>query len=139
MKTRIEDVLEPIKGIDNITLKKGTDEPLIYIPIDKSYIEILGHKVEVGEGGFKSFGEFVEWLEHIKDVEEENKRLKKEIDDYENKRAYLIDYLSDKIEEAKLERMHVDGMTFLSMREQIYTKVLDIVEEKEIENDRQTS
>ena len=121
MKTKLEDVLEPIKGIDNISLNRGTDEPLIIIPMDKSYVEILGHRIEVGEGGFKSFGEFVEWLEHIKDVETENEQLKKQM-------AEIGEYVRTKYEEAKLDAQYYDGMRFSSMQERIYEDIFNRME-----------
>lgn len=121
MKTKLEYVLEPIKGIDNISLKRGTDEPLIVIPTDKSYVEILGHRIEVGEGGFKSFGEFVEWLKHIKDVEIENEQLKKHMSEFG-------EYLLTKLEEAKLDAQYYDGVRYSSMQERIYEDLVNRME-----------
>ena len=120
MKTKIEDVLEPIKGIDNITLKRGTDEPLIYIPIDKSYVEILGHKIETGKN-FNSFGEFVNWLQHIKDVECENKQLLQQM-------AEIGEYILTKYEESKLYAQYIDGVRYPSVQEKVYEDILGRME-----------
>ena len=98
-----------------------TNDPLITIPFDKSYIEILGHKVEVGEGGFKSFGEFIEWLEHIKDVEIENEQLKKHMSEFG-------EYIRTKYEEAKLDAQYYNGMRFASMQERIYEDLVNRME-----------
>ena len=133
----LHQILEPIMLPDTTNIKffqrENTDkQPVLYIPNDKTYFEILGHRVETGEN-MNSMEDLSKWLQHIKEVEEENKRLKKEIDEYENKRAYLIDYLCDKVEEAKLERTYINGMIFKSMKEQIYIRLLDIVEGKDDE------
>ena len=133
----LHQILEPIMLPETTNIKffqrENTDEqPLLYISKDKTYFEILGHRVETGEN-MNSMEDLSKWLQHIKEVEEENKRLKKEIDEYENKRAYLIDYLCDKVEEAKLERTYINGMIFKSMKEQIYIRLLDIVEGKDDE------
>ena len=120
MKTKIEDVLEPIKGIDNVTLKRGTDEPLIYIPIDKSYVEIFGHRVETGEN-FNSFGEFVNWLQHIKEVEEENVQLKKQMSEWR-------EYLYQKYEEAKLDAQYIDGTRIPNVQERVYEDLANRME-----------
>ena len=120
MKTKIEDVLEPIKGIDNISLKRGTDEPLIIIPIDKSYVEILGHRVETGEN-FNTFGEFVSWLQHIKEVEIENVQLKKQM-------AEIGEYILTKYEEAKLDAQYIDGTKIPNVQERIYEDILHRME-----------
>lgn len=124
-------VLEPLGNINGMNLYRvdETNDPLITIPFDKSYIEILGHKVEVGEGGFKSFKEFVEWLEHIRDVEVENEKLKKKVDDYENKRAYLIDYLSDKLEEEKIVSEYEGMLRLTTIKERVYLEILNLIEE----------
>lgn len=115
---KIEEVLEPIKGIDNITLRQCTDkQPLIYIPIDKSYIEILGHRIETGEN-FNSFGDFVDWLEYIKDVEEENKHLKIQMTE-------IVEYILTKYEEAKLDAQYIDGIRYPSIQERIYEDILE--------------
>lgn len=124
-------VLEPLGNVNGMNLYRVDEDrdPLITIPFDKSYIEILGHKVEVGEGGFKSFKEFVEWLEHIRDVEVKNEKLKKEINDYENKRARLIDYLCDKLEEEKIDSEYEGMIRLTSIKERVYVEILNLIEE----------
>lgn len=134
MKT-IGKVLEPLGNVNGMNLYRVDEskDPLITIPFDKSYIEILGHKVEVGEGGFKSFKEFVEWLEHIRDVEVENEKLKKEINDYENKRARLIDYLCDRVEEEKIDSEYEGMLRLTTIKERVYVEILNLIEEMDNE------
>ena len=123
--------LRLVSAIDAVVNRNHTDEePLMFIPKNKKYIEILGRRIDTSED-INSFEDFCDWLTHIKDMEEENKNLKKEIDEYENKRARLIDYLTERIEEEKVERTHYLGMEFTTIREQIYSNILDIVEEKD--------
>lgn len=50
------------------------EKPIIFIPRDGNYIEILGHKID----GYSSFESFLEELKELKDVREKNKELEKE-------------------------------------------------------------
>ena len=127
---KLDVILETIKMPNNLIFKPCTDEqPLIIIPKDKKYVEILGHRIDTGED-MSSFEDFTNWLQHIKEVDEENERLKKEIDNYENRKAYLIEYLTDRLEEAKLDAQYYNGMRFANYKETIYEDLLDIVEGK---------
>lgn len=127
MKT-IKEVLEPIKMPDNVIMGGyEKNRPLINIPKNANYIEILGYKLY---GEFDSFQSFVDYLKSVSDTEKENERLKKEIDEYENRKAYLIEYLTDRLEEAKLDAQYYDGMRFANYKETIYEDLLDIVEGK---------
>ena len=131
---KVSKILEPI-GVpfdSNIKFfqRECTDEePLLVISKDKTYFEILGHKIETGKN-MKSMDDLSEWLRHIKEVDEENERLKKEVDNYENRKAYLIEYLTDRLEEAKLDAQYYNGMRFANYKETIYEDLLDIVEGK---------
>lgn len=127
---KLDVILETIKMPNNLIFKPCTDEePLLVISKDKTYFEILGHKIETGKN-MKSMDDLSEWLQHIKEVDEENERLKKEVDNYENRKAYLIEYLTDRLEEAKLDAQYYNGMRFANYKETIYEDLLDIVEGK---------
>ena len=121
-------VFEPIKMPDNVIMGGyEKNRPLITIPKNANYVEILGHKLY---GEFDSFQSFVDYLQSVSDTEKENERLKKEIDEYENRKAYLIEYLTDRLEEAKLDAQYYNGMRFANYKETIYEDLLDIVEGK---------
>lgn len=127
---KLDVILETIKMPNNLIFKPCADEePLLVISKDKTYFEILGHKIETGKN-MKSMDDLSEWLQHIKEVDEENERLKKEVDNYENRKAYLIEYLTDRLEEAKLDAQYYNGMRFANYKETIYEDLLDIVEGK---------
>lgn len=119
----LDKVLKPIKMPDNVSLGKCTDEiPLIFIPNNKSYVEILGHRINEDFSSFESFGEY---LKHIKEVEQENDILKAEKALLETYFEQIKCYLDLKITEASLERTYEQGMCFRSMRECIYESVLE--------------
>ena len=116
MKT-IKEVLEPIKEIDNVRISKCTDEePLLFIPTDKTYFEILGHRVETGEN-MKSMDDIANWLKRIKEVEIENEQLKKQM-------AEFGEYVITKYEEAKLNAYYVNKERIATMQEIIYEDIL---------------
>lgn len=118
MKT-INKVLEPIKIPDNV-IQGGYEKnrPLIYIPKDGGYIEILGHKLY---GEFDSFQSFVDYLKTVSDIEKENKQLKKHMSEFG-------EYLLTKYEEAKLDAQYYDGVRYSSMQERIYEDLVNRME-----------
>lgn len=127
----ITSALRLVSAIDDVVNRKGTDEqPLVFIPKDKKYVEILGHRIDTGED-MASFEDFTNWLVHIKEVDEENKRLKKVIDNYENQRAFFIDYLTELYEEAKLDGQYIDGVKYPTLQERIYKDLLTRMEAKD--------
>ena len=124
MKT-INKVLEPIKTPFDSNIKfferECTDEePLLVIPYDKTYFEILGHRVETGKN-MESMEDLSNWLKHIKDVEEENKQLKKHMSEFG-------EYIRTKYEEAKLDAQYYDGVRYSSMQERIYEDLVNRME-----------
>ena len=116
----LHQILEPIMLPDtNIKFFKREctdEEPLIFIPNDKSYVEVLGHRLETGEN-FKSFEEFGKWLQHIKEVEEENEQLLKQMREFG-------EYVLTKYEESKLNAQYIDGVRYPSIQERVYEDIL---------------
>ena len=119
---KINDLIAPIWTPANVISKKCTDEkPLIFIPNDKSYIQILDHKINES---FDSFEDFCIYLRHIKDVEEENKQLR------DDKNA-IVAYLLGKINEAKIDRIYENGNSYATIQERIYQEILDKIDKIE--------
>ena len=114
MKKLLDGVRTPVNVAN--PMKPTEENPLIFVPAEGNYIEILGHRIE----GFDSWESFQEYLKKRTALVEENKKLT-------NEKSSLIDYLKVKLEESKLERMHVDGMCFTSIKEQVYQELLDKV------------
>lgn len=124
-----------IKMPDNILLDVYQDnEPVIMIPRDGSYVEILGHRID---GEFESFDGFVRYLNEIKQTEEENEQLKADKKVLENYSYQMEYYLLAKIEEAKLDRTYVNGVCVPNKSEEIYKQILDkLYEIKGEKNDK---
>ena len=121
----LHQILEPIMLPETTNIKffqrESTDEqPLLYIPNDKTYFEILGHRVETGEN-MKSIEDIAEWLKHIKEVEMENEQLKKQMTEFG-------EYLLTKYEESKLNAQYYNGMRFASIQEQVYEDLVNRME-----------
>lgn len=100
----------------------NTDEPVMFIPREGNYVEILGHRID---GDFKSFEGFCEYLNKIKQTEIENDILKAEKALLETYYEQIKSYLDLKITEASFERIYENGMIIRSMREELYQNVLD--------------
>jgi len=123
----LHQILDPIMLPETTNIKffqrENTDkQPLLYIPNDKTYFEILGHKVETGKH-MKSMEDLSEWLKHIDDVEEENKQLLKQM-------AELGEYILTKYEEAKLDAQYIDGVRYPNVQERVYEDILNRMELK---------
>lgn len=97
-------------------LKAMGEPPLIFIPNDKTYVEILGYRIDT-DRNIKTLGEFGEYLQHIKEVEEENKQLLHQM-------AEIGEYILTKYEEAKLDAQYIDGVRYPSVQERIYEDIL---------------
>lgn len=122
----IDKVIKPIKMPDNVSLGKCTDEvPLIFIPNDSSYVEILGHRINES---FESFESFCEYLNKVKQTEVENNILKSEKALLETYFEQIKAYLDLKITEASFERIYENGVIIKSMREELYQSVLEEIE-----------
>lgn len=134
MKT-ISDITTRVKMPDNVLLDVYQDkEPVIMIPREGNYVEILGHRID---GGFESFDGFIKYLGEIKQTEQENERLKADKKVLENYSCQMEYYLLAKIEEAKLDRTYVNGICVPNKSEEIYKQVLDkLYEIKGEKNDK---
>ena len=128
MKT-IGKVFEPVVKVDNVEKlwkeEFPEEQPLLYIPADKTYFTILGHRIDQS---FDSFESFAAYLQHIKDVEEKNGKMSRELKILKNYIHQIRYYLEMKMEEAALERTYENGMIFLSMREQMYKTILEDID-----------
>ena len=121
----LHQILEPIMLPETTNVKffqrESTDEqPLLYISKDKTYFEILGHRVETGEN-MNSMEDLGKWLNHIKEVEMENEQLKKHMEEFG-------EYLLTKYEESKLNAQYYNGMRFASIQEQVYEDLVNRME-----------
>lgn len=87
------------------------------------YVEILGNRID----GVESFEKFIEYLKTIVMIQEENKKLKAEVKSLISEKEDLIDYLTTKVEESKLERVYDTELktTYIGVRETIYNEILD--------------
>lgn len=122
MKT-IDELMAPVKNIGKVfggNSEAGngtcTDEPLIFIPKDKSYIEVSGHKITET----KSFEDFLDYLQQRNDFENDYNYICRQ-------RSALIDYLKIKLEESKLMATYENGVRYPCMQERIYQDILDRV------------
>lgn len=92
---------------------KENKPPFIFVPNDKSYVEIAGQRID----GVDDFESFLEYL---------NQRITFERD-YEylyNERSRLIDHLKIKLEESKLMATYENGVRYPSIQEKIYSDLL---------------
>ena len=124
---KVSKILEPITTPFDSNVRfferENTDEqPLLFIPSDKSYFEILGYKVETGKE-LKTMEDITNWLKHIKETEIENEQLKKHMTEFG-------EYLLKKYEEAKLDAQYYDGIRYSSMQERIYEDLVNRMELK---------
>lgn len=121
----LHQILEPIMLPETTNIKffqreNTYEEPLLYISKDKTYFEILGHKIETGKN-MKSMEDIANWLKYIKDVEMENEQLKKQMTEFG-------EYLLTKYEESKLNAQYYNGMRFASIQEQVYEDLVNRME-----------
>ena len=103
----------------------GQEEPVLFFS-NEGWIEILGRRFQRED--VKGIDEFIKYLGNFRDLEEENKKLNKELDDCYNHRAALIEYLVEKLEESKLEGTYGGQAGYVSIQERIYKEILDRVE-----------
>ena len=117
-----KDIFRTIQMPDNFYIaKEWKDEtPLLFIPGDKSYFEILGFRVETGKE-LKTVEDITNWLKHVADIEIENKQLKRQMSE-------MGEYILTKYEEAKLDAQYYDGMRFSSIKEQVYEDLVNRME-----------
>lgn len=116
-------IKEPSNIINPFNYKP--EEPVLFFS-NEGWIEILGRRFENAE--VKGIDEFVQYLGEFRNLEEKNKKLKKELNDCYNHRAALIEYLTEKLEESKLESTYGGQAGYVSIQERIYKEILDRVE-----------
>lgn len=125
---KINELIEPVKNVGkvwetDIKLNSGTctDEPLMtFSPHGEAWVEVLGHRFE-GVNGFEGI---IEYLNNYRNVE-------KELDELLNQRAYIIDYLIEKLEVAKLMATYENGVRYPSIQEMIYEDILSKFDSQE--------
>ena len=116
-------IKEPSNIINPFNYEKKQPVMIIH---DEGWIEILGRRFENAE--VKGIDEFVQYLGEFRDLEEKNKKLKKELNELYNHRAALIEYLTEKLEESKLEGTYGGQAGYISIQERIYKEILDRIE-----------
>lgn len=118
---KIDELMEPIKNIGGFDLKPCTDEtPLMFIPKGCEYVEIDGIRIE-------NNGDFNKFCERLQSFRETEKKL----DELLNWRAYMIDYLVEKLETAKLMATYENGVRYPSLQEMIYEDILSKFDSQE--------
>ena len=121
MKKLLSGVRTPVNMMN--PMKPTEENPLIFVPAEGNYIEILGHRIE----GFDSWESFLEYLNKRTALDEENKTLKVKIDRLHVEKTEFIEYLQERYEECVLDRRYVDGVWIFNPKEQIYQEILDKV------------
>lgn len=123
----MEKIMTRIKEPSNIInpFNYKPEEPVLFFS-NEGWIEILGRRFQRED--VKGIDEFIKYLGNFRDLEEENNNLKKELDIYYNRRAALIEYLTEKLEESKLEGTYGGQAGYVSIQERIYKEILDRVE-----------
>ena len=108
-----------------LTPEQHREQPVLFFS-NEGWVEILGRRFENTE--VKELDVFIKHLGKFRDLEIENEKLKKDLDDAYNHRAALIEYLIEKIEESKLESTYGGQAGYVSIQERIYKEILDRVE-----------
>lgn len=118
--------MEPVKNIGKVwegglTVQCTDEQPLMtFSPPGESWVEVLGHRFE-GVNGFEGM---IEYLNNYRNVE-------KELNELLNQRAYIIDYLVEKLEVAKLMATYENGVRYPSLQEMIYEDILSKFDSQE--------
>lgn len=113
-------ILAPINNGLGITIKPD-EEPLIVIPKDKGYIEILGHRID----GFNNLEEFTEYLFKLREFDKERKEMEAELRKYRAQYVKMKNYLEEQIAASIFLRDHIDGGERLSIQEKVYREIRD--------------
>lgn len=122
---KINELIEPVKNVGKVweggfEVKRTDEQPLMtFSPPGESWVEVLGHRFE-GVNGFEGM---IDYLSNYRNVE-------KELDELLNQRAYIIDYLVEKLEVAKLMATYENGVRYPSIQEMIYEDILSKFEKK---------
>lgn len=100
---------------------KPDEEPLIFIPKDKGYIEILGHRID----GFNNLEEFTEYLFKLREFDKEREEMETELRKYRAQYVKMKNYLEEQIAASIFLRDHIDGGERLSIQEKVYREIRD--------------
>ena len=100
---------------------KPDEEPLIFIPKDKGYIEILGHRID----GFNNLEEFTEYLVRLREFDKERESMENELRKYRMNTLRMQRYLDEQIAASIFLRDHIDGGERLSIQEKVYREIRD--------------
>ena len=114
---RVGELLGPMKNIKRTSSECTDEKPLILIPADQSYVEILGHKITEVKG----FEDFMEYLNQRVQIEKDYAALY-------NDRSEFIEYLKVKLEESRLMATYENGVRYPCMKELVYKDILERVE-----------
>lgn len=117
---KINELIEPVKNVGIVWNHIEDEKPLMVFPQDGTYVEVLEHRFE-GVNGFEGM---IEYLNNYRNVE-------KELNELLNKRAYIIDYLVEKLETAKLMATYENGVRYPSLQEMIYEDILSKFDSQE--------
>jgi len=101
---------------------KKEEEPLIFIPKDKNYIEILGHRIDEG---FESFESFAAYLQKLKEFDKEREEMETELRKYRMNTLRMQRYLDEQIAASMFLRDHIAGGEQLSIQEKVYREIRD--------------
>lgn len=129
MKTTISQIPTNLKlnlvNVDGVIgyNPKDDERMILNIPAHGKYIEIMGHKLELD--GVNSFETLVEYLKSLDKLERERVLLNSRIRQLEEDRKEFIRYLETKVEEGKLESMYYHNEYYPSIKEQLYTDILN--------------
>ena len=102
---------------------KPDEEPLMIIPKDKGYIEILGHRID----GFNNLEEFADYLLKLREFDRERESMEAELRKYKMNALKIQKYLDEKIASSMFLRDHIDGGERLSRDETIYRTIRDMI------------
>lgn len=100
---------------------KPNEEPLMFIPKDKGYIEILGHRID----GFNNLEEFTEYLFKLREFDKEREEMEAELRKYRARYVKMKNYLEEQIAASIFLRDHIDGGERLSIQEKVYREIRD--------------
>ena len=100
---------------------KPDEEPLIFIPKDKGYIEILGHRID----DFNNLEEFTDYLIKLREFDKERDEMEAKLRKYRARYVKMKNYLEEQIAASMFLRDHIDGGERLSIQEKVYREIRD--------------
>lgn len=125
MNNPLKDLKKPVNVFGEECYNAYPDESKILMEFSEDgYVTILGHKLD---RTYKSFEEFLEYLEKLGRLQIENERLKDDLERSNNQKIAFIHYLEERLEESKLYRIYDSELnaSWVSKEETIYQKIYD--------------